>query len=76
MKVRVQLVVCTEEGQVETQYEVAVLEKDHQHIEQLGLTLAEAKHLLKQLQHHLVGCGYFWTSRFWHNSMHLRQQGD
>jgi hypothetical protein len=54
MKVRVQLVVCTEEGQVETQYEVAVLEKDHQHIEQLGLTLAEAKHLLKQLQHHLV----------------------
>jgi hypothetical protein len=54
MKVRVQLVVCTEEGQAETQYEVAVLEKDYQHIEQLGLTLAEAKHLLKQLQQHLV----------------------
>jgi hypothetical protein len=49
MKFRVQLVVCTEEGQAETQYEVAVLDKDSQQIEQLGLTLAEAKQLLKQL---------------------------
>jgi hypothetical protein len=50
----VQLVVCTEEGQAETQYEVAVLEKDYQRIEQLELTLAEAKHLLRLLQQHLV----------------------
>jgi hypothetical protein len=54
MKVRVQLVVCAEEGQAETACEVAVLEKDYQHIEQLGLTLAEAKPLLKQLQQHVV----------------------
>ncbi|OLE96375.1 MAG: hypothetical protein AUG75_21270, partial [Cyanobacteria bacterium 13_1_20CM_4_61_6] len=54
MKFRVQLVVCTAEGQAETSYEVAELEKDYQQIEQLGLTLAEAKHLLKQLQQHLV----------------------
>jgi len=54
MKVRVQLVVCAEESQAEAAYEVAVLEKDYQQIEQLGLTLTEAKHLLKQLQHHLV----------------------
>ena len=54
MKFRVQLVVCTEEGQAETQYEVAVLDKDSQQIEQLGLTLAEAKQLLKQLQQHVV----------------------
>jgi hypothetical protein len=54
MKVRVQLIVCAEEGQAETAYEVAVLEKDYQQIEQLGLTLTEAKHLLKQLQQHLV----------------------
>ena len=54
MKFRVQLVVCTEEGQAETQYEVAVLEKDCQRLEQLGLTLAEAKQLLTQLQQHVV----------------------
>ncbi|HKA54861.1 MAG TPA: hypothetical protein VKJ47_14490 [Candidatus Binatia bacterium] len=54
MKFRVQLVVCTEEGQAETQYEVAVLDNDPQQSEQLGLTLAEAKQLLKQLQRHVV----------------------
>ena len=54
MRFSVQLIVCTEESEAETQYEVAVLEKDYQRIEQLGLTLAEAKHLLKQLQQHLV----------------------
>src|SRR6266852_2539489 len=54
MKFRVQLVVCTEEGQAETQYKVAVLEKDCQRLEQLGLTLAEAKQLLNQLQQHVV----------------------
>jgi len=43
-----------EEGQAETLYEVAVLEKDYQGIEQLGLTLAEAKQLLTQLQHRMV----------------------
>lgn len=54
MKFTVQLVTYTAEGQEETRQEVAVLEKDCQRIEQLGLTLVEAKLLLKQLQHYLV----------------------
>jgi hypothetical protein len=54
MKFRVQLVVCKEEGQADTQYEVAVLDKGSQEGEQVGVTLAEAKQLLKQLQQHVV----------------------
>src|SRR5713101_1871839 len=54
MKFTVQLVTCTAERQEETRQEVAVLEKDCQRVEQLGLTLVEAKRLLKQLQRYLV----------------------
>src|SRR5712691_6242217 len=54
MKFTVQLVASTDDGQEETVLEVAVLEKEYQRIEQLGLTLTEAKQLLTQLQHQVV----------------------
>ena len=54
MKFTVQLVAWTDTGHVETVQEVAVLEKESERVEHLGLTLAEAKQLLKRLQHHLV----------------------
>jgi hypothetical protein len=40
MKIKVQLVVCAEDGRAEQVQEVAVLDKPHQRIEHLGLTLA------------------------------------
>jgi hypothetical protein len=54
MQFKVQLIVCAENGQEETVQELAVLDKKCQHLEHLGLTLAEAKQLLTTLQHHLV----------------------
>jgi hypothetical protein len=46
--------VCAEDGCEEQVQEIAVVEKPHQRIEHLGLTLAEAKAVLKRLQQHLV----------------------
>ena len=54
MKLKVQLVVCADDGREEQVHEVATLDKDCQRIEHLGLTLAEAKQLLATLQQHLV----------------------
>src|SRR5882724_5902863 len=54
MKIKVQLIVCAEDGREEQVQEVAILEKPHQQIEHLGFTLAEAKQLLATLQQHLV----------------------
>jgi hypothetical protein len=54
MRVKVQLVIGADDGGPDTIHDVAVLEKDCQRIEQLGLTLAEAKQLLTQLQQHVV----------------------
>jgi hypothetical protein len=54
MKLKVQLVVCAEDGREEQVQEVATIEKDCQRIEHLGLTLAEVKQLLATLQQHLV----------------------
>jgi hypothetical protein len=54
MKIRVQLVVCDDDGHEETFTDVVVLEKACQRIEHLGLTLAEAKHTLTALQQRLV----------------------
>src|SRR5262245_4379014 len=54
MRVKVQLVICADDGRTDTIHEVAVLEKDCQRIEQLGLTLTEAKQLLSRLQQHVV----------------------
>ena len=54
MRVKLQLVLCSDDGQEETVTDVVTLKKDHQRIEHLGLTLAEAKQLLHTLQHHLL----------------------
>jgi hypothetical protein len=54
MKIKVQLVVCAEDGCEEQVQEIAVVEKPHQQIEDLSFTLAEAKAVLKMLQQHLV----------------------
>jgi glycyl-tRNA synthetase (class II) len=54
MKIRVQLVVCDNDGHEATFTDVAVLEKACQRIEHLGLTLSEAKQILAALQQRLV----------------------
>jgi hypothetical protein len=54
MRFKVQLAICADDGGTDTIHEVAVLEKDCHRIEQLGLTLTEAKQLLTQLQQHVV----------------------
>jgi hypothetical protein len=54
MRVKLQLVLCSDEGQEETITEVMTLNKNNQRLEHLGLTLAEAKQLLSTLQQHLL----------------------
>src|SRR5215471_10121971 len=54
MRVKLQLVICNDQGQDEIVTDVITLNKKHQRIEHLGLTLAEAKHLLSTLQRHLL----------------------
>jgi len=54
MRVKLQLVICNDQGEEETVTDVITLNKHHQHIEHLGLTLAESKHLLSTLQRHLL----------------------
>ena len=54
MRVKLQLVMCSDDGQEETVTDVITLNKNSQRIEHLGLTLAEAKQLLSTLQRHLL----------------------
>ena len=54
MRVKLQLVICNDKGDEETVTDVITLNKNHQRIEHLGLTLAESKHLLSTLQQHLL----------------------
>jgi hypothetical protein len=54
MRLKVQLVICADDGRTDTTHEVAVLEKVCQRIEQLGLIRAEAKQFLTQLQQQMV----------------------
>jgi hypothetical protein len=54
MRVKLQLVMCSDEGHEETVTDVITLDKNNRHIEHLGLTLAEAKQLLSTLQRHLL----------------------
>ena len=54
MKIKVQLVVCAEDGRDEQVQEVALVEKPHQQVEPLGCTLAEATSILKTLQQQRV----------------------
>jgi len=50
MRVKFQLVLCSDEGQEETVTDVITLNKNSQRIEHLGLTLTEAKQPLSTLQ--------------------------
>src|SRR5215468_11610687 len=54
MRVKLQLVMCSDAGQEETVTDVITLDKDNRRIEHLGLTLAESKQLLSTLQQHLL----------------------
>ena len=54
MRVKLQLVLCNDKGDEETVTDVITLNKNTHRIEHLGLTLAEAKHLLSTLQRHLL----------------------
>src|SRR6266568_6181928 len=54
MRVKLQLVMCHDEGDEETVTDVITLNKNTQRIEHLGLTLSEAKQLLSTPQRHLL----------------------
>jgi hypothetical protein len=54
MHVKLQLVMCNDQGDEGTVTDVITLNKSHQRIEYLGLTLAECKQLLSTLQRHLL----------------------
>jgi hypothetical protein len=54
MRVKLQLVLCTDDGREETVTDIVSLQKDSQRIEHLGLTLAEAKQLLTTIQHSVL----------------------
>ena len=54
MRVKLQLVLCSDDGQEETVTDLITLKKDHQRVEHLGLTLAEAKQLLKTIQQRVL----------------------
>src|SRR5229473_1393129 len=54
MRVKLQLVMCNDQGDEETVTDIITLNKDNQRIEHLGLTMAESKHLLSTLQQHLL----------------------
>ena len=54
MRVKLQLVLCSEDGREETVTDIVSWNKDSHRIEHLGLTLAEAKQLLKRIQKTLL----------------------
>ncbi len=54
MRVKLQLVICHDDGHEETVTDVITLNKHNQRIEHLGLTLAESKQLLSTLQRQLL----------------------
>src|ERR1043166_1390519 len=53
MRVKLQLIICNDDGHEETVTDVITLNKDNRCIEHLGLSLAEPKQLLGTLQRHL-----------------------
>ena len=54
MHVKLQLVMCSDDGQEETITDLVTVQKDAQRIEHLGLTLAEAKQLLNTIQQRVL----------------------
>ena len=54
MRVKLQLVLCSDDGREETVTDIVSLKKDYHRIEHLGLTLAESKQLLTRIQKTLL----------------------
>src|SRR5262244_1352898 len=54
MRVKLQLVMCSDDGREETVTDLVTLQKDSHRIEHLGLTLKEAKQLLTTIQKRLL----------------------
>ena len=54
MHVKLQLVLCSDDGQEKIITDLVTLQKDSQRIEHLGLTLREAKQLLNTVQQRLL----------------------
>jgi hypothetical protein len=54
MRIKLQLVLCSDDGREETVTDIVSLKKDSHRIEHLGLTLAEPKQLLKLIQKKLL----------------------
>jgi hypothetical protein len=54
MRVKLQLVICHDDGHEETVTDVITFNKHNHRIEHLGLSLAESKELLSTLQRHLL----------------------
>jgi hypothetical protein len=54
MRVKLQLVLCSDDGREETVTDIVSLKKDCHRIEHLGLTLSESKQLLKLIQKKLL----------------------
>jgi len=54
MRVKLQLVMCSDDGREEIVTDLVTLKKDSQRIEHLGLTLKEAKQLLTTIQKRLL----------------------
>jgi hypothetical protein len=54
MRVKLQLVMCSDDGHEATITDIVTLQKDSQRIEHLGLTLKEAKQLLNTIQQCLL----------------------
>jgi hypothetical protein len=50
MRVKLQLVLCHDDGREETVTDIVSWQRDYRRIEHLGLTLAESKQLLKRIQ--------------------------
>src|ERR687885_83461 len=53
-RIKLQLVLCSDDGQEETVTDVVTLQKDAQRIEPLGSTLTEAQQLLTTIQQRLL----------------------
>jgi hypothetical protein len=54
MRVKLQLVMCDDDGREETVTDLVTLQKDSTRIEHLGLSLKEAKQLLTTIQHRVL----------------------
>jgi len=55
MRLKLRLVTLAEDGQEIDVVDVATLDKGYERVEQVGLTLAESKEILRETQRHLVG---------------------